>query len=141
MSKRQAIINSFYEALAHIVANKELLKDAITAHFDNSLPPDPENYKFESKRIVVCAANVHGGVLVLAPRHFDKTMHDQISKLENGFAPECPSFWAQGFIDQHGVFMDRQEAYEVALAAGQINLHKAKSGGRGSKLLYSEDLY
>lgn len=141
--KRQAIINSLFGALQHIAANKELLKDAITAHFDNTEPPDPEKYKpkQEYKRMVVCAANIHGGVIVLGARHFDKTMHDQIGQLEEGLAPTHSSFWEQGFIDQHGKFMDRKEAYEVALNAGQINLHRPKSGGAGNKILYSEDLY
>ena len=143
MTKRQAIINSIYNALEHLVRNKELLKDSITAHFDNTQPPDPEKYvqQRETNRIVVCAANMHGGVIVLAPRHFDATMHDQISKLEEGFAPTCSSFWEEGFIDQKGVFMDREEAYQVALAAGQINLHRPKSGNPDSPVLYSEDLY
>lgn len=146
MSKRQAIINSIFNALAHgSDEHKAWLKDAITAHFDNTQPPDPNKYLEklikEPKRIVVCAANIHGGVMVLGPRHFDATMHDQISKLEEGFAPEHPSFWEQGFIDQYGKFMDRKEAYEVALAAGQINLHRPKSGNPGTPILYSEDLY
>ncbi len=140
MSKRQAIINSIYNALVEVATNKELLKDAITAHFDNTQPPDPSKYvSTEYKRMVVCAANMHAGVIVLAPRHFDATMHDQISKLEEGFAPVDPGFWDQGFIDQEGVFMDRAEAYQVALAAGQINLHRPKS--TNNELLYSEDLY
>jgi hypothetical protein len=140
--KRQAIINSIYGALQHLVRNKELLKDAITAHFDNTEPPDPTKYIEDGpKRIVVCAANIHGGVIVLGPRHFDKTMHDQISQLDDGLAPTCSSFWEQGFIDQFGKFMDREEAYQVALKAGQINLHRPKSGGIGNTLLYSEDLY
>ncbi len=143
MSKRQAIINSIYHALENLVRNKELLRDAITAHFDNTQPPDPAKYvqPRDTNRIVVCAANMHAGVLVLAPRHFDPTMHDQISKLEEGFAPTDSSFWEQGFIDQHGKFMDRKEAYQVALAAGQINLHRPKSGNPDSPILFSEDLY
>lgn len=142
--KRQAIINSIYNALAHgDDAHKAWLKDAITAHFDNTEPPDPEKYKSskEYKRLVVCAANIHGGVIVLGARHFDTVMHDQIRQLEEGLAPTCNSFWEQGFIDNKGKFMDRAEAYKVALAAGQINLHRHKSGGAGNQLLYSEDLY
>jgi hypothetical protein len=43
----------------------------------------------------------------------------------------------QGFIDQFGVFMTREEAYEVAKAAGQI---KYRCGGDEGRL-FSENLY
>jgi hypothetical protein len=44
----------------------------------------------------------------------------------------------QGFIDQWGKFMGREEAFDVATAAGQI---RHKSGNPDSKELFSEDLY
>jgi len=44
----------------------------------------------------------------------------------------------QGFVDQHGVFMDRKEALDVATAAGQINTRRPKNPG---DWLCSEDLY
>jgi hypothetical protein len=43
----------------------------------------------------------------------------------------------QGFIDQFGVFMTREEAYVVAKAAGQI---KYRCGGDDG-VLFSENLY
>lgn len=43
----------------------------------------------------------------------------------------------QGFIDQYGVWMDRQEAYKIAEAAGQVKFGPEHSRGT----LYSEDLY
>lgn len=42
----------------------------------------------------------------------------------------------QGFIDQFGVFLSREEAWEVANAVGQIF---RKVSGEGT--LYSENLY
>jgi hypothetical protein len=47
------------------------------------------------------------------------------------------SAWEQGFIDQHGVFMTREEAWIVAEAACQII---RRVGGDGARL-YSENLY
>jgi len=47
------------------------------------------------------------------------------------------AFIHQGFIDQWCVFMDRQEAWKVAEAAGQIKYGRDYSKGT----LYSEDLY
>jgi hypothetical protein len=90
-------------------------------------------------RRVVCAANRFEKVIVVGPRHYDMTMHRQIEKyrfvgvISNR---ECPE---QGFIDQHGVFMDRKEALEVALAAGQILDIKKKC--HPTNELFSEDIY
>lgn len=47
---------------------------------------------------------------------------------------------AQGFIDQWGVFMDRQEVWKVAEAAGQI-LHRCGGDTSNGGTLYSENLY
>lgn len=52
-----------------------------------------------------------------------------ISELERGEV--------QGFIDQHGVFMDRREAANVAADAGQLHRY----GGAKPEVLFSEDLY
>jgi hypothetical protein len=43
----------------------------------------------------------------------------------------------QGFIDQFCVFMNRQEAWEVAMTANQVKFDGEYSTGT----LYSEDLY
>lgn len=46
----------------------------------------------------------------------------------------------QGFIDQRGTFMTREEAWKVAVESGQI---KRRVGGdeRNGGTLYSENLY
>lgn len=91
-----------------------------------------------TKRVVVCAANMCEDVIVLGARHFDELMHSQIkARGAAGWNP-MPSAWKQGFIDQHGVFMDRKEALQVATDAGQIGLHRPKNPG---EWLCSEDLY
>jgi hypothetical protein len=43
----------------------------------------------------------------------------------------------QGFVDQHGVFLTREEAMEIARAAGQI----VRRCGGDSIRLFSENLY
>lgn len=87
-------------------------------------------------RRVVCAANRNGDLLILGARHFDMTMHRTIELL--GLDDRLsPSRWEQGFIDQHGVFLTREEAWVVAETAGQII---RRVGGDG-KRLFSENLY
>ena len=91
-------------------------------------------------RMVVCAANRHRGfdTLVLGARHFDPLMHQQINALVD--AGNSRADWRaseQGFIDQRGVFMTRKEAWEVAVAAGQVKYGPHLRGGQ----LDSSDLY
>jgi hypothetical protein len=43
----------------------------------------------------------------------------------------------QGFIDQYGVFVDRQKAFRIAEKNGQVRFGRYYSKGT----LYSEDLY
>lgn len=101
------------------------------------------------QRRVVCAAirNCRGQIICGA-RHYDTVMRDQICaskgrrywktfvKVFGKIVWRCDSV-QQGFIDQWDVFMDRQEALAVALAAGQ-RIHRC---GGDEKALYSENLY
>lgn len=88
-----------------------------------------------ANRRVVCAANRHmdTDVIVLGARHFDSLMHKTIDM--HGYKNHP---FEQGFIDQWGIFMNRQEAYTVAKAANQI---RRKTGNIDEPTLYSEDLY
>lgn len=91
-------------------------------------------------RRVVCAANRLGRIIVLGARHFDWMMHEQIALLEQvdeTLDSNVAHHWEQGFIDQKGEFMTRQEAWIVAEAAGQII---RRVGGDGEKL-FSENIY
>ncbi len=100
-------------------------------------------------RRVVCAANritvlrqpdgEPNPYLVLGPRHFSPTMHLHIDAM---VAAGCGTRedWRgskQGFIDQWGVFMTREEAWTVAVAAGQVRYGPHLSGGK----LDSSDLW
>lgn len=89
-------------------------------------------------RFVVCAAVKYGDVIIAGARHFDKVMHSQLDRL---IEVDALGEYIEGFIDQFGVFMDRSEAYRVALAGGQLNTRRLKSGNNGSTELFSEDLY
>lgn len=84
-------------------------------------------------RIVCAALQFDGGFIVPGPRHFDEIMHPIISKANPGRTTKV----VQGFIDQRGNFYDRQQAYKIAMEAGQIS--RRVGGDEGT--LYSENLY
>ena len=88
------------------------------------------------KRKVVCAALNYDGLILCAPRHNDRVMAALIRAVwPEGDAPKFPR---QGFVDQHGVFMDRKEALMVLGESGQP-FYK----GRNSRvdMLFSEGVY
>lgn len=89
------------------------------------------------QRRVVCAANRYKqtGRLVVGPRHFDATMRATMAWV--GLEDFYQAAWEQGFIDQWGMFMTREEAWIVAKAAGQI----MRRCGGDEGCLYSENLY
>ena len=85
---------------------------------------------------VICAACRKGGVIICSPRHMDSVARRVIDQLEE----DDPCWYTaseQGFVDQFGNFLTRQEAWIVAERAGQI---KNRCGGDGVKL-FSENLY
>lgn len=96
------------------------------------------NYIHGKTRLVVCAANKYGEYIYLGVRHFCPFMceameNDDIDVMRQAFGE------IQGFVDQHGVFMDRFEALTVATEAGQINRYREKT--TPIDRLFSEDLY
>ncbi|MHB0806026.1 hypothetical protein [Stutzerimonas nitrititolerans] len=92
-------------------------------------------------RFVVCAACRYGDLIVCGARHFDKVMHSQLTQMREDklFEFEKAGRAEQGFIDQYGVFMNREEALAVAKAAGQLNVRRSKTSPE--RELFSEDLY
>lgn len=93
------------------------------------------------QRRVVCAANKQSdGTILLGARHWDSCMHATAKLLEYPWPKDSE---IQGFIDQFGVFMDRCEAWNVALAAGQIRYIESWNyrPSEGGYVLYSENLY
>lgn len=90
-------------------------------------------------RRIVCAAcrSSKTGLMVLGPRHMDNVM-----RLHVELTPDHTyhDFDEQGFIDQWGVYMDRQEAWNVAEASNQI-VHRCGGDTNKGGTLYSENLY
>lgn len=94
----------------------------------------PTDWKPGQTRVVCAACKDDKGRIVTGARHFDSIMMEQIQR-----SPE-PENWRkseQGFIDQRGRFLTREEAYEIALDQKQILRRVGGDGGT----LYSENLY
>lgn len=111
-------------------------------------PVPPHERPGAKQRRVVCAANRNPqGDLVIGPRHHDPVMREQIktdialrTMVCDTVEDVVKAMWRgseQGFIDQWGTFMTREEAWEVATAAGQVLYGPHLGGGR----LDSLDLY
>ena len=84
-------------------------------------------------RLIVCAAMRKSGHVICGARHFDGIMRSAIYLLSD----QSHVGWEQGFIDNKGQFLTREEAWEVANAAGQIRRRCGGDNGR----LFSENLY
>ena len=84
---------------------------------------------------VVCAAIKHkrSGKIICGARHFDIIMQQQLTEDEFGVWADAE----QGFIDQWGTFLTRQEAHDIAIRQNQCINGKPHLDG----ILFSEDLY
>lgn len=78
---------------------------------------------------------------MLGIRHYSDDMRLQLYLRIDGAKFENRLDEDQGFVDQHGVWMSREEAYRVAEAAGQIMRPEACGMGLDGPKLYSEGLY
>lgn len=95
-----------------------------------------------TQRRVVCAAiRAADGDVLLGIRHYSMDMHRQIEARSDGKKFAHRHDENQGFIDQRGVYMSREEAFQVAEAAGQIYDREACGTGLNGPKLYSEGLY
>jgi len=91
---------------------------------------------------IVCAAikfqNKKGETMVVAsPRHMDMTCRYILNQLD--VSPRRVEV-EEGFIDQHGAFYTRLDAWEIAERNGQI-MRRCGGDGRGGYGLFSENLY
>lgn len=90
-------------------------------------------------RRIVCAAIQYGEHLLVGVRHFDKVMHKQLDKIlldpteKVGVRDQV-----QGFIDNFGNFLDREEALKLVLSNGQ---HFDPKRNGSTTELFSEGLY
>lgn len=87
---------------------------------------------------VVCAACRYDGIIVVGIRHLDKLMRQTMKmmypnddRITHKFARE------QGFVDQFGNFLTREEALMIAKKKSQFY----RRCGGDEKQLYSENLY
>jgi len=88
---------------------------------------------------VVCAAYRYKDLIITGARHSDKIMNNILRLLPKEVKPNGGSGWEQGFINQFGEFLNRQEAMIVVKASGQP--FNAKRNGGNGKDLYSEGIY
>ena len=96
--------------------------------------------KAPSTRRVVCAAiRAEDGSLVLGARHYDLGMRAQIHRAGMGRELLCRRGPDQGFVDSDGTYLTREEAYSLAVDAGQLRQGASVCNTPG--LLFSEDLY
>lgn len=91
----------------------------------------PHVVRYAHVRRVAAAANRYGGYIVVGARHHDIMMQTQMMVI--GYE----KLWEfaggrdneeQGFIDQWGIFLTREEAWVVAEAAGQIRTYEFGHG-------------
>lgn len=87
-------------------------------------------------RIVCAAIRFKDGLVLSGPRHFDLHMH---AILERVGTKHCLRE-EEGFIDQHGNFFTRHDAWLIANANGQI-LYRCGGDETNGGTLYSENLY
>lgn len=93
------------------------------------------------RRIVCAAIRAADGEVLLGIRHYSRDMHRQIDQRHDGVKFTHRHDPDQGFVDQHGVYLTREEAYPIALANGQIARPDACGQGLEGPKLYSEGLY
>jgi hypothetical protein len=90
-------------------------------------------------RIVVCAANKYdSGDVFIGIRHFCPIMRQNMQGYDIQLMRQLDGE-IQGFVDQYGVFMTREEALVVAKEAGQLNRYRPKT--QPEDKLFSEDIY
>lgn len=102
-----------------------------------ALNPEPQT-EYVFRRVIVAAACKYGDVIITGARHYDKVMHGQLRAFSEDHELRLMKRGdvVQGFIDNQGTFLNREEALLVAQAAGQI---RYKHGPAHE--LFSEDLY
>lgn len=93
------------------------------------------------RRIVCAAIRAADGEVLLGIRHYSVDMHRQIEQRRDGEKFKHRLDQDQGFVDQRGVFLSREEAYRVAYEAGQITRPESCGHGLKGPKLYSEGLY
>ena len=104
----------------------------------NSLPNDSEYVVPER---IVCAANKYGNVVLAGVRHGCDNMFSLYELVDGDLQFDaCPcSKEEQGFLTNKHRFVDRKEAWKIALEQKQIV--RLVGGNLPQGVLYSENLY
>lgn len=102
--------------LDNITALTDDYKERLEWVFEDGIPAWE---RFNVQRVVSMAANIVGGYLIVGNRHFCPIMRMTIDNLGLLNEDDCGKAH-QGFVDQYGVYMNRQDAWDVAKSAGQI---------------------
>lgn len=89
-----------------------------------------------NKRIVCAAIQHSDGRIICGPRHYDTIMREQLERLADAWTEGWRKA-EQGFIDNHGSFWTREDAWTIADAEGQILRERNWQTGK----LHSEHLY
>jgi hypothetical protein len=97
-----------------------------------------DNGLIKPQQVVVCAACRSGSVVIAGARHFDKVMLSQLVAIKS--SRPLGNGWEQGFIDQFGDFLTREEAMKIAIASGQ-KVDIVRGCGGDKETLFSEGLY
>jgi hypothetical protein len=94
------------------------------------------------RRVVCAAIRAANGELVLGIRHYSADMRIQLAmRTDEGRPFMNRSGDDQGFVDQFGEYMTREEAFVVAVAANQIVRGFDWGSAPTGPKLYSEGLY
>lgn len=94
-----------------------------------------------TRRIVCAAIRAADGDVLLGIRHYSIDMHEQIMQRLDGAKFKHRLGDDQGFVDQHGKYLNRRGAFNVAQAARQITDLLACCNTLDGTELYSEGLY
>lgn len=90
----------------------------------------------EGTRIVAAALQHKDGRVVVGVRHYDELMIGVLKQLPD-FMTAGWRAADQGFVDNHGVYWTREDAWIIAEAAGQIIVSEGTRRG----VLHSEDVW
>ena len=93
------------------------------------------------RRVVCAAIRAADGDVLIGIRHYSADMRKQIEERADGHKFKTRYDEDQGFVDQWGYFMSREEAYMVALETNRLAFPDQIGAGLNGPKLYSEGLY
>ena len=109
---------------------------------DSYLDNLPFGSEYDPPERIVCAANRYGRLVIAGVRHGCETMQHIHGAFENRHIDMNEDFGEeeQGFLTSKHHFVDRQEAWKIAVEQKQIVRRVGGDSFKGGTL-YSENLY